>query len=106
MAAAVPSPRFTRSVKHKQLLNLFICKLILIETEEERDCERGRYGRHCAERCSDNCNGNDHRVCDSKDGKCLGGCKAGWRGEMCNQGKCYITLLSNVLLLLLLLLII
>ena len=47
------------------------------------------YGSQCLERCSDNCNGNDHRVCDSKDGKCLGGCKAGWTGEMCNQSEMF-----------------
>ncbi|XP_060582406.1 uncharacterized protein LOC132738816 [Ruditapes philippinarum] len=52
------------------------------------DCESGRYGEKCPTQCSKNCRGNQHGFCRSSDGRCFGGCNAGWKGNKCDQ-ECF-----------------
>lgn len=48
-------------------------------------CESGFYGKDCRHRCSVNC--SVAHYCDRFTGQCIGGCKPGWTGFMCDQGK-------------------
>lgn len=48
-------------------------------------CESGYYGQNCINQCSINC--NVFKSCDMVIGKCYFGCKPGWSGNTCDQGK-------------------
>lgn len=48
-------------------------------------CDSGHYGKNCSAQCSINCNISNR--CDRVTGKCEGGCKPGWTGFHCDQGK-------------------
>lgn len=48
------------------------------------ECQYGYHGRNCSNICSTNCNVTSR--CDKVSGKCIGGCKPGWFGDMCDQG--------------------
>lgn len=48
-------------------------------------CDLGYYGNNCRHRCSVNC--SKAYDCDKFTGQCIGGCKPGWTGFMCDQGK-------------------
>lgn len=51
------------------------------------DCDPGRFGKNCMQRCSVNCNVTS--ICDRFTGRCDGGCKLGWKGDTCDQSKRY-----------------
>lgn len=57
-------------------------------------CCSGYYGKDCNHRCSINCNTYN---CDRFTGQCFGGCKPGWTGFMCDQGK-HVLMMFYVLL--------
>ena len=46
------------------------------------DCPKGYYGPNCTLKCNDNCDG-----CNNVDGVCNRGCKPGWKGDDCGEGK-------------------
>lgn len=77
------------------LVNLIFVKYIhsskstLLFTVE---CPPGQYGDDCSNQCSLNCNVT--RTCDKFTGQCEGGCKPGFTGNTCDQGKC-LTILSK-----------
>lgn len=48
-------------------------------------CDSGYYGKDCRHGCSVNC--NIAYDCDKSTGQCIGGCKSGWTGTVCDQGK-------------------
>lgn len=48
-------------------------------------CGFGYYGKDCIHRCSVKCNVTHY--CNKSTGQCIGGCKPGWTGFMCDQGK-------------------
>lgn len=48
-------------------------------------CIRGYYGFHCDNECSKNCLITQR--CDSENGECQGGCKAGWIEPACEESK-------------------
>ena len=45
-------------------------------------CEMGTYGSNCSETC-----GHCVDFCNNTDGRCHGGCQAGWQGDRCLQDK-------------------
>nr|XP_022307839.1 uncharacterized protein LOC111113839 [Crassostrea virginica] len=47
-------------------------------------CSDGQYGYNCVENCSVTCRESDN--CDKITGHCIGGCRAGWTGDMCKTG--------------------
>ena len=49
------------------------------------ECSDGQYGYNCVENCSLTC--RDSGKCDKITGHCEGGCRAGWTGDMCENGK-------------------
>lgn len=56
-------------------------------------CGSGLYGEDCMYQCSPNC--NEGNACDRFTGQCIGGCKSGWKGIMCDQGK-YVKRFTSV----------
>lgn len=50
-------------------------------------CGSGLYGEDCMHQCSPNC--NEGNACDRFTGQCIGGCKPGWRGFVCDQRKSF-----------------
>ena len=52
------------------------------------ECSIGQYGYNCAEKCSSTC--ADSGSCDKITGRCVGGCRAGWSGDMCDIGKALV----------------
>lgn len=48
-------------------------------------CVSGNYGKNCSDQCSLNC--DVIRNCDRVTGECDKGCKPGWIGNTCDQGK-------------------
>lgn len=56
-------------------------------------CGSGLYGEDCMHQCSPNC--NEGNTCDRFTGQCIGGCKPGWTGTMCDQGK-YVKRFTSV----------
>lgn len=57
--------------------DLFLC-LCSIE------CETGKYGIDCQQRCSAFC--HTSWICHHITGACRDGCKSGWKGELCLEG--------------------
>lgn len=51
------------------------------------ECPLGKYGNDCSKQCSTNCDVTSR--CDRFTGECDGGCKPGWTGIICDQGKCF-----------------
>lgn len=49
------------------------------------ECYFGYYGTNCRNQCSINC--DMIGSCDRVTGNCDKGCKAGWSGIHCDQGK-------------------
>lgn len=49
-------------------------------------CVSGYYGKNCSNQCSINC--DMASSCDKLTGECDRGCKPGWSGIHCDQGKC------------------
>ena len=49
------------------------------------ECSDGQYGYNCVGNCSMTC--RDSVKCDKITGHCIGGCQAGWMGDMCKKGK-------------------
>ena len=57
-------------------------------------CEMGTYGSNCTETC-----GHCLNFCNNTDGRCHGGCQAGWQGDRCLQGNYItVTLLTDVVM--------
>ena len=57
-------------------------------------CEMGTYGSNCTETC-----GHCLDFCNNTDGRCHGGCQAGWQGDRCLQGNYItVTLLTDVVM--------
>mgnify|MGYP003691311099 CR=1 FL=1 len=54
-------------------------------------CSDGQYGYNCVENCSITCGDN----CDKITGQCIGGCRAGWTGDMCKTGKPYVNEIAD-----------
>ena len=52
------------------------------------ECSDGQYGYNCAEKCRLTC--ADSGSCDKITGRCVGGCRAGWSGDMCDTGKALV----------------
>ncbi|XP_078330367.1 uncharacterized protein LOC144624438 [Crassostrea virginica] len=50
-----------------------------------QECPAGFYGKRCVKNCSQTCVVTGS--CDKVTGRCLGGCQAGWTGDMCEKGK-------------------
>jgi hypothetical protein len=55
-------------------------------------CRSGWFGAECRETCSTTCKNS---ACTHTNGSCIGGCKAGYQGNMCERRKslkllCYI----------------
>ena len=48
------------------------------------ECIEGKYGTDCKHTCSNNCYGDS--PCNQVTGRCLKGCKDGYRGGTCDQG--------------------
>lgn len=48
-------------------------------------CEPGYYGKDCNHRCSVNCSVEYN--CDKSTGQCIGGCRPGLTGTVCDNGK-------------------
>ena len=46
------------------------------------DCKNNSYGQNCSKTCGQCLK----RTCDHVNGICTGGCKAGYRTELCNAG--------------------
>lgn len=51
-----------------------------------KECAVGRYGVECRGICSEHCKGST--ACNHVTGHCVGGCVVGWKGFLCNKGKC------------------
>lgn len=51
-----------------------------------KKCALGRYGVQCRGICSEHCKGST--TCNHVTGQCEGGCVVGWKGFLCNKGKC------------------
>lgn len=66
--------------KYGLKLSLFVDKFRLIA-----GCPSGQYGKNCLDTCSENC--IVASKCDRFTGQCEGGCKQGWTGTTCDQGK-------------------
>ena len=49
------------------------------------ECSDGQHGYNCVEKCSLTC--GDPGKCDKITGHCIGECRAGWTGDMCEKGK-------------------
>ena len=49
------------------------------------ECSDGQYGYNCVGNCSLTC--GDSGNCDKITGHCIGGCRVGWTGDMCENGK-------------------
>ena len=49
-----------------------------------KECSKGWYGLDCKQQCSRHC--KDNTTCNHVTGQCDGGCAAGWRGGLCDQG--------------------
>lgn len=54
----------------------------------QQECSPGHYGENCGIICSGNCYMDT--VCNRFTGYCKKGCKAGWTGTLCDQGKVII----------------
>ena len=52
------------------------------------ECSDGQYGYNCVENCSMTC--INSVKCDKITGHCVGGCRAGWTGDMCEKGKALV----------------
>ena len=52
------------------------------------ECSDGQYGNNCVENCSMTCGDSDK--CDKITGHCVGGCRAGWTGDVCEKGKALV----------------
>ena len=50
-----------------------------------KGCVDGWYGVDCKQNCSGHC--RDNIPCNHVTGQCDGGCAAGWRGALCDEGK-------------------
>ena len=48
------------------------------------ECDHNTFGKHCEEECGGCVNDEQ---CHHINGTCLNGCKRGFQGIMCNQGK-------------------
>lgn len=48
------------------------------------ECETGKYGINCQQKCSAFCYMSG--ICHHITGSCNGGCKNGWTGEQCLEG--------------------
>lgn len=49
------------------------------------ECMLGNYGKNCIYKCNTQCIVSNQ--CNRFTGHCNGGCKQGWAGNMCDQGK-------------------
>ena len=49
-----------------------------------KGCVLGYYGANCSEPCPQNC---QEGLCHVTEGTCLLGCKAGYKGPYCSEGK-------------------
>lgn len=57
-----------------------------------KECEEGRYGVNCSQRCLGHC--KEDASCNHVTGRCDGGCDTGWTGNLCERGctrACYFT---------------
>lgn len=57
------------------------------------ECSSDYYGMNCNERCSGHCINN--KPCHHVSGECSNGCKDGYIGLLCNDGKKYSFLVKN-----------
>lgn len=46
------------------------------------ECDENFFGINCKEQCNQNCDG-----CNQRTGACDTGCKPGWKGMACKEGK-------------------
>lgn len=46
------------------------------------ECDENFFGINCKEQCNQNCDG-----CNKRTGACDTGCKPGWKGMACKEGK-------------------
>lgn len=58
------------------------------------ECPPGSYGENCGYTCSNNCYMDN--VCNRFNGQCELGCKAGWTGISCDQGKVIVCINKNM----------
>lgn len=56
------------------------------------ECNQGKYGYNCTEHCGHCYNSS----CNPVNGSCLTGCKPGYYGNLCQQGKRPHYTLKNV----------
>lgn len=63
-------------------MNFYVVYFIFTE------CNDGSYGKDCLEKCSENC---WNTKCNHVTGKCIGGCKDGWRGFNCSQSMFFFS---------------
>ena len=79
-------------MSHTNIISKLI--VILMHWSFVLECDPGFYGKHCIHNCSENCNVTGS--CDKFFGVCKGGCKPGWTGIACKQGKYYANNYSAV----------
>lgn len=60
------------------------------------ECPPVFYGENCGYTCSNNCYMDN--ICNRSTGQCELGCKAGWTGILCNQGKVFICINEKMLM--------
>ena len=69
-------------VECKSISLSFLCRLFLFSTE----CDGNKFGQNCEEECGECVNGEQ---CHHINGTCPSGCKRGFQGLHCNQGKTF-----------------
>lgn len=57
------------------------------------ECMPGFYGNNCEKQCNQNC--YVMTGCDKITGECVGGCKEGWKGMVCDQGNVLLKLCDS-----------
>ncbi|XP_046547251.1 protein draper-like isoform X2 [Haliotis rubra] len=72
------------------MLNIFavLVPTFFLVVPGDRLCEWGKYGEHCNLTCPVNCAlvpSRNVQYCNRNTGKCLGGCRRGWHGDLCDQ---------------------
>ena len=74
---------FCQSVLNSVQVNA-LWKRIFFGPFKRIECVGGWYGLECKQQCSGHC--KDNAVCNHVTDQCVGGCAAGWKGALCDQG--------------------